>query len=143
MLSISADNARFSDIMDQVRKCTGAKIDVPADVDEPVAVRLGPGPAAQVIAALLQGMHLNYLIVGAAHDPGVVASVLLTPIPAALPESAPVRTPDREAAVESARAAAKANLTGGDEGVWDDVDAGTLVVAPAAPVAPAAAPAPK
>jgi hypothetical protein len=96
-----------------------------------------------VLAALFQGMHLNYLIVGAADDPGVVASVLLTPIPAALTESAPVRVPDREAAVESARAVAKANLTGGDEGVWDDVDAGTLVVAPAAPVAPAAAPAPK
>ena len=46
---------------------------------ERVVADLGPGPARDVIAQLLNGTHFNYVMVGSATDPTAVQSIVLTP----------------------------------------------------------------
>jgi hypothetical protein len=131
LLSISAQDAPLSDILAQLHQRTGATIDAPADMHERIVVELGPGPAAQVVAALLEATHFNYLIVGAANKPGAVQSIQLTVQPSFV---AATETPDgnRPAAPP---ASTKANLTGDDEGVWDDVEVPAATPAPPADTA--------
>jgi hypothetical protein len=146
LLSIAAQDASLHDILAQLHQRTGATIDAPPDVDERITVQLGPGPALKVIAALLKGTHLNYVIAGAPNDAGAVRTIDLT----LQPTSVAPETPPPVAVVEKppalSPAASKANLTGGDEGVWDDVEMGPPTAPPAVPAAtptpPAATPAP-
>ena len=53
-LTIVAPNSTLADILRAVKKLTGAEIDVPA-APERVVTRLGPGPARDVVADLLNG----------------------------------------------------------------------------------------
>lgn len=75
-LSIVAINSTLGDILRAVRKQTGADIDVP-DAKERVVTHLGPGPAQEVIAELLNGSRYNYVLLGSAQDPGVLTKVVL------------------------------------------------------------------
>jgi len=137
LLSIAAQNVTLREILDRVRESTGARIEVPA-FSERVSVSLGPQPPAEVIAALLEGSHLNYVIVGGA-DQGSIAAIQITSEPTA--GSAPAPVPVASAFVPyepDAAAIAQARLvaaTGGDEGVWDNATVG--VPTPAAQAAAA------
>jgi len=139
LLSITAENADLREVMDRVRDSTGATIDA-LPVDERVPVHLGPQPPAQVIATLLEGTHVNYVIVGGLADSNAIRAIQFTAESSALPE--PPRAPpvDSEALAARARALIIAE-TGGDEGVWDDAEAGVPVPAPAASSAAASVPA--
>jgi len=77
-LSITAKNATLSSILRVVGEKTGAVIDAPEDADERVVSQLGPGPAREVIASLLNGSHFNYLMIGNETDASAVARVILT-----------------------------------------------------------------
>ncbi len=77
-LSIVAKNSTLSDILRVVGEKTGALIDVPEGVDERVVSLLGPGPAREVIASLLNGSHFNYVMIGNETDASSVAHVILT-----------------------------------------------------------------
>ena len=55
MLTIVAPNSTLGDILRGVRKYTVADIEIPATANERVVPRLGPGPAREVIAELLNG----------------------------------------------------------------------------------------
>ena len=81
-LTIVAENSTLGDILREVRKRTGASIDVPGNATERVATRLGPGPARDILTTLLNGTSFNYVMVGSAGDPTALASVVLTPRPA-------------------------------------------------------------
>ena len=82
MLSIAAQNATLGEILRNVHQLTGATIDVPpAGANERVVVQLGPGAPRDVLAALLNGTSFNYVMLGSATDPRVVASVVLTSRP--------------------------------------------------------------
>lgn len=81
-LTIVAENATLGDILREVRKRTGAVIDVPGNATERVATRLGPGPARDILTTLLNGTSFNYVMVGSPNDPTTLASVVLTPRPA-------------------------------------------------------------
>jgi hypothetical protein len=143
LLYISAQNATLSDLFDQIQKCTGATIAAPPDLNERVAVRLGPGPPAQVIAALLAGSDFNYVIAGSAADPLVVQAVILTPrAPQPEPYVAVASSVHEDPPIES-RAQNVAALTGGDEGVWDGVEVGTPTISAPAASAPASPGIPK
>ncbi len=132
LLSISAQDASLRDILAQLRQRTGATIKAPADVDERISVELGPGPAVQVVAALLEETHFNYLIAGAANKPGAVQSIQLTVKPSFVAATeTPAPAPEKDRPVES-QSSVKANLTGGDEGVWDDVEVPAATPAPPA-----------
>lgn len=119
LLSIAAENASLRLIMEKVRAVTGAVVEAPPFA-EPITVRLGPQPPATVLSALLEGSHLNYIIIGDTADARVIKSIQIMPEPAARSESPrPPPDPRAEAAAAMARALFVAQ-TGGDEGVWDN-----------------------
>lgn len=78
-LSIIAPNSTLNDILQAVKTKTGASIDIPAGANERVVSRFGPGPARDVLAALLNGSHFNYVMIGSDANPTSVAQVILTP----------------------------------------------------------------
>jgi len=78
-LSIVAHNSTLSDVLKEVREQTGAELDIPPNANERVVADLGPGPARQVLADLLNGTHFNYVMVGSTTDPSAIHSIVLTP----------------------------------------------------------------
>jgi hypothetical protein len=89
VLTIVAPNSTLGDILRAVHKQTGAIVDVPANATERVAVRLGPAPAPDVLASLLNGSHFNYIVLGSATDRNLVSQVILTPKTGAVGGGAP------------------------------------------------------
>jgi hypothetical protein len=101
MLTIVAQNSTLGDILSDVHECTRASIDVPPSATERVVTRLGPGPARDVLASLLNGTSFNYVMVGSASDPSSLASVVLTmkPTGEATPAVANIYQPPQPYAV--------------------------------------------
>ena len=80
LLSIKANKASLSEVMFAVHQRTGAEIDVSAGAEqEQVAADIGPAPAPEVLARLLNGSKFNFLILGSASDPKGLDRVILTP----------------------------------------------------------------
>jgi AMIN domain len=80
LLAIRSNKASLSEVLYEVHQRTGADIAVPAGAEqERVAVDIGPGPAAEVLAHLLNGSRFNFLIVNSASDARVLDRVILTP----------------------------------------------------------------
>jgi hypothetical protein len=77
-LTIVAKNSTLGDILRAIAAKTGAAIDLPEAANERVVSQLGPAPARDVMAALLNGSHFNYVMVGTEADPKSVARVVLT-----------------------------------------------------------------
>ena len=75
-LTIIAPNSTLGDILRAVRKQTGADIDVPA-APERVVTTLGPGPAREVLAELLNGSRFNYVLLGSPSDEAALTRVVL------------------------------------------------------------------
>lgn len=75
-LTIIAPNSTLADILRAVRKQTGAEIDIPA-APERVVTHLGPGPARDVVAELLNGSRFNYVLLGSPSDNGALTRVVL------------------------------------------------------------------
>lgn len=82
LLTIVAQNSTLGDILREVRKLTGATIDIPGNASERVVTRLGPGAPRDVLASLLNGSSFNYVMLGSNSDPSAVTSVVLTAKPA-------------------------------------------------------------
>src|SRR6266403_1991046 len=79
-LTIVAENSKLGDILAAVSERMGADIELPASAsDERIWVRLGPGPPRRVLAALLGGTDLDYVIQASETDPEGIQSVLLSP----------------------------------------------------------------
>src|ERR1700722_11157125 len=76
-LTISAQNSTLGDILKAVRARTGATIDLPGTASERVIGHFGPGPARDVMTALLNGSHFNYVLLGSPTDPGALDRVIL------------------------------------------------------------------
>jgi hypothetical protein len=69
----------LSDVMSALRACTGADVDLPAgSSSERIWARLGPGPARQILATLLGGTKLDYVIQASETDPDGIKNVWLT-----------------------------------------------------------------
>ena len=75
-LTIIAPNSTLADILRAVRKQTGAEIEVPA-APERVVTHLGPGPARDVLAELLNGSRFNYVLLGSPSDEAALTRVVL------------------------------------------------------------------
>jgi hypothetical protein len=97
LLTIVAPNSTLGDILRSVRKHTAAEIDVPAGATERVATRLGPAPAREVMADLLNGSRFNYILLGSPSDANALVRVVLV---AKTPD-----TPDTGAATAANNAA--------------------------------------
>ena len=78
-LTIVAENSTMADVLNAVGALTGATIEVPAGAGaERVWIQVGPGPARAVLAALLGGTDLDFVIQAEDADPMRIQSVLLT-----------------------------------------------------------------
>jgi hypothetical protein len=75
-LTIVAANSTLGDILRAVRKQTGAEIEIPS-ATERVVTHLGPGPAREVMADLLNGSRFNYVLLGSPADSAVLSRVVL------------------------------------------------------------------
>jgi len=77
LLTISAQNSTLGEILRDVRKLTGASIEVPQNANERVVAHLGPGAPRDVLALLLNGSAFDYVMLGSSSDPMAVSSVIL------------------------------------------------------------------
>jgi len=77
LLTIVAPNSNLGDILRSVRKHTAADIEIPSNANERVVTRLGPGPAREVMAQLLNGSRFNYILLGSPEDPKLLVRVVL------------------------------------------------------------------
>ncbi len=88
LLTIAAQNSTLGEILRDVRKLTGASIDIPpGSGGERVVAYLGPGAPRDVMAALLNGTSLNYVMLGSSADPMMISSVILSLKPSATGET--------------------------------------------------------
>jgi hypothetical protein len=94
LLTIVAPNSTLADILRGVRKHTSADIEIPTTASERVVTRLGPGPAREVVAELLNGSRFNYILLGSPNDASLLVRVVLV---AKTPDA-----PDQSAAGKSA-----------------------------------------
>jgi len=80
MLAIHASKATLSEVLYAVQQKTGAEIGIASGAEqESVVVDLGPAPAADVLAHLLNGSRFNFLIVNNVNDPQKLDRLILTP----------------------------------------------------------------
>ncbi len=87
LLTISAQNSTLGEILRDVRKLTGASIEIPPGTNERVVTDLGPGAPRDVLAVLLNGSSFNYVMLGSNSDPTAVSSVILMAKPSAQGEA--------------------------------------------------------
>jgi hypothetical protein len=79
MLAIAAQNSTLGEILRDVRKLTGASVDMPQSASsERVVAQVGPGAPRDVLALLLNGTSFNYVMLGSAANPSAVASIALS-----------------------------------------------------------------
>jgi hypothetical protein len=114
LLTIVAPNSTLGDILRSVRKHTAADIEVPATASERVVTRLGPGPAREVMAELLNGSRFNYILLGSPEDSNALVRVVL------VAKTGP-DTPNADPANKGAAAAQIANA-GADAAEADTAD---------------------
>lgn len=82
LLAIAAQNSTLGEILREVRRLTGASIELPPNgAPERVVTQIGPGAPRDVLALLLNGTALNYVMLGSTSDPNAVATILLSPRP--------------------------------------------------------------
>ena len=77
-LTIVAQNSTLGDILRAVRAKTGATVEVPGNATERVVAKIGPGPAREVLASLLNGSHFNYVMLGSPTKADMVDRIILT-----------------------------------------------------------------
>jgi hypothetical protein len=116
-LTIVAPNSTLGDILRAVRKTTSADIEIPPTASERVVTHLGPGPARDIVAELLNGSKFNYVLLGSPSNSGQLTRVVLVaksggdnPAPGgpqAEPNQANMAPPPSDAADAEAEAAAE------------------------------------
>jgi len=99
-LTINSSNANLSEVLFAVHQRTGADIPIPAGAEqEQVRGDLGPAPAPEVLAHLLNGTRFNFLILSSSNKPGALDRVILTPRNDALMPMAPIAAPSQARAM--------------------------------------------
>jgi hypothetical protein len=130
LLTIVAPNSTLGDILRSVRKYTAADIEIPATANERVVTRLGPGPAREVMAELLNGSHFNYILLGSTDDANALVRVVLV-------AKTGSDTPNSEA---TAKNAAPQTANAADADTVEDTAEDTPDQGPVEPEQPAATP---
>ncbi|HEY7098975.1 MAG TPA: AMIN domain-containing protein [Terriglobales bacterium] len=78
-LSIWANKATLAAVLSEVHKRTGADIPIPPGAEqEQVVAKIGPAPAREALASLLNGSRFNFIMVGSDRDGSQLRSVILT-----------------------------------------------------------------
>ena len=103
MLGVYANKVTLSEVLYAIQQRTGADISIPAGAEqERVAAELGPAPAAEVLARLLNGSRFNFLILNSASDPRQLDRVVLSVRSevAPVPPPAPAQNQNDDTAAE-------------------------------------------
>jgi hypothetical protein len=78
-LTIWANKATLAEVLSEIHRQTGAEIPIPGDAgQDQVIANLGPGPARDVLTALLNGSRFNFILVGSDRDATQLKSVILS-----------------------------------------------------------------
>ncbi|HKW18921.1 MAG TPA: AMIN domain-containing protein [Terriglobales bacterium] len=78
-LEIHAHDALLFDVLAMIHQQTGAEIAIPAFTrEERVVGDFGPGGASEVLAQLLNGTNMNFVVVASPTDPSVLRNVILS-----------------------------------------------------------------
>ncbi len=78
-LTINVENSTLADVLKLVAEKTGAVIDLPpGSGQDRIVEHAGPGPANNVLSQLLNGTHLNFIIVNSPQKPYAPTQVLLS-----------------------------------------------------------------
>jgi len=87
-LQVWAEKATLAEVLNEIHRQTGADIAIPSGAEQDqVVANYGPGPAEQVIAALLNGSRFNFVTVGAPDNPSKISSVILIPRTGGVPNN--------------------------------------------------------
>jgi hypothetical protein len=79
LLTIRSNKATLSEVLFAVHQRTGADIAIAAGAEqERVVADIGPGPAPEVIASLLNGSRFNFMILSSPSDPRMLDRVILS-----------------------------------------------------------------
>ena len=79
-LKVWAEKATLAEVLNEIHRQTGADIAIPSGAEQDqVVANYGPGPAEQVIAALLNGSRFNFVTVGDPANPAKLSSIILMP----------------------------------------------------------------
>jgi hypothetical protein len=134
LLTIVAPNSTLGDILRGVRKHTSAEIEIPATANERVVTRLGPAPAPEVVAELLNGSRFNYVLLGSPADANqLVRVVLVAKTGPDNPNPAPAEAGNALAANGQAAAAETPEPEAQEENAEDNQDQNAAEAEPAPP----------
>jgi hypothetical protein len=79
-LTVEAENANLSDILNGIRVATGLKIETVGGAGgERVAAKIGPASVRDVLLSLLEGSRYDFIMMGSSTDPDRIERVVLTP----------------------------------------------------------------
>jgi hypothetical protein len=102
ILTITAHNALFSDVLEAIRARTGAVVEFPAGIGKDrVYDTIGPAPMREVLTALLEGSEFNYVMLSSPSDPRIVHRIILTARQASSNAVAAAPPSPRQATTES------------------------------------------
>jgi len=139
MLSISSNKANLSEVLFAIHEQTGAEIAIPAGAEqEQVVADIGPVPAPEALAQLLNGSKFNFLIISSSGNSGALDRVILSsrpegPMPPP-PPRAQARVVEEEADTDTeAKTPAKPAATGDNSGPSTDKPANSSDVPKPAP----------
>jgi hypothetical protein len=106
LLSISSNKANLSEVLFAIHQQTGAEIAIPAGAEqEQVVAEIGPAPAQEVLAQLLNGSKFNFLLLSSTGDPRSLDRVILSSRPEGpMPPPPPQRPQPRVVVQEDADA---------------------------------------
>jgi hypothetical protein len=92
LMSVNAERTNLAAVLMEIHKQTGADVAIPAGAEqEQVVAKLGPAPARDVVASLLNGSRYNFVMVGSDNDSSL-RRLILTPKGAGV-VTAPMSTP--------------------------------------------------
>ena len=120
-LAIATHNAPLRQVLDKVSEATGAIVEAP-DFDQRVSVTVPADAPVQAIAALLDGMHLDYAMLGGTSVDDPVQKIIVSPRNGTTPgrlanatglDSAPPRMPG----------ALSLQQPGAAQGAWENAPA--------------------
>jgi AMIN domain len=78
-LKIWANRATLAEVLNEVHRRTGAELSMPPGAgQDPIVANLGPAPARDVLASLLNGSKFNFVMVSSDRDPSQLRGIFLT-----------------------------------------------------------------
>lgn len=77
LLSINAPNSTLGDVLNGIRRATGASVEGAGNPSDRVIVNLGPAAPRDVIAALLNGSRYDYILLGPPQQPAGIQKLVL------------------------------------------------------------------